>query len=186
MATKSDYERVWVGPDYRRGSCAQRLVPFFATQIPAGSVINDYGSGTGRAAVELNRLGYKVNMVDFASNAIEKEALDSLSDRLTYTVADLTALPSDFPVADWGVCVGVLMLVDDIETMHRMLAEMRRTCKNIIIETHNMDSNYLGFNWAKIRGNGAFWAGELGKHWDKIEAIQSTEHALRYITIGRN
>ncbi|HHT9136475.1 MAG TPA: hypothetical protein ACFYEK_04435 [Candidatus Wunengus sp. YC60] len=51
---------------------------------------------------------------------------------------------------------------------------------------HNMDSNYLGFNWAKIRGNGAFWAGELGKHWDKIEAIQSKEHALRYITIGRN
>lgn len=51
---------------------------------------------------------------------------------------------------------------------------------------HSMDSNYLGFNWAKIRGNGAFWAGELGKHWDKIEAIQSKEHALRYITIGRN
>lgn len=50
----------------------------------------------------------------------------------------------------------------------------------------NMDSNYLGFNWAKIRGDGAFWAGELGKHWDKIEAIQSKEHALRYITIGRN
>ena len=137
MATKSDYERVWVGPDYRRGSCAQRLVPFFATQIPAGSDINDYGSGTGRAAVELNRMGYKVNMVDFASNAIEKEALDNLSDRLTYTVADLTALPADFPVADWGLCIQVLMFVENIEIMHRMLSEMRRTCKNIIIETQH-------------------------------------------------
>ena len=96
------FEEVWEKGDYRRGSTAQRLVPFLRGVIPPGSTINDYGSGTGRAEILLHRDGYRVNMVDFAANALEEEARALIGERITYAVAELDHLPEAFPLADWG------------------------------------------------------------------------------------
>ena len=185
MTTPDKFKEVWDKGNYRLGSCAQRMVaPIFQRYIPAGSVINDYGSGTGRAEVDLLKLGYRVNMVDFADNALEDEARALIGEQLTYTIAPLETLPADFPVADWGICIGVLMLVEP-EQLQTILSEIRRTCRNLIIEVYDMPDIRLGIDWTKIKGNADFWKAEVGKYWPSIEQIPSPESHRRYILICR-
>lgn len=182
---KQQFEEVWDKGDYRRGSTAQRLAPFLRKIIPPGSVINDYGSGTGRAELILHQCGYRVNMVDIADNALEPEARALIGNGLTYTVSPLESLPADFPVVDWGICINVLMLVAP-ERLDLILSEIRRTARNVIIEVYDMDDNRLGKNWTRIKGKADFWREAVARHWPVAESHPSPEHPRRYITIGRS
>jgi SAM-dependent methyltransferase len=184
VTTANIFREVWDKGNYRLGSCAQRMVPIFQQYIPKGSVINDYGSGTGRAEVDLLKLGYKVNMVDFADNALEDEARVLIGERLTYTIAPLEELPADFPVADWGICIGVLMLINPA-LLQTVFGEIRRTCRNLIMEVYDFPDIRLGIDWTVIKGDAEFWKGEAGKHWQNIEQIPSPESHRRYILICR-
>ena len=185
MTTREAFEEVWERGDYRRGSTAQRLVPFLRRYIPRGSTINDYGSGTGRAEILLHRDGYRVNMVDIAANALEEEARALIGEQITYAVAELDHLPPDFPVADWGICINVLMLVDP-DKLDAILMEIRRTCRNLIVEVYDLDDRRLGRNWTTVKGDAAWWRKTLGRYWPAVESVPSPEHPRRYITICRS
>ena len=185
MTTAEIFQEVWEKGDYRRGSTAQRLVSFLRNIIPEGSVINDYGSGTGRADVELLKRGYQINMIDFADNALEDAARALIGRGLTYTVRPLWSLPWDFPVADWGICINVLMTVDP-GRLDRILAEIRRTCRNLIVEAYDLDDHRLGRNMTTVKGNAEWWAGKLAEFWPAVESVKSPEHPRRYITICRS
>lgn len=184
MTTAELFDEVWEKGQYRQGSTCLRLLPFLRERIPAGSVVNDYGSGTGRAAPGLLEFCAKVNMVDFAATALEEEARSLLGERLSYTTAPLDRLPEGFPVADWGICINVLMLVDP-GRLDAIFGEMRRTCRNLIVEVYDFDDHRLGRNWTTIKGDAAWWAGEVRKRWPVVESVKSPEHPRRYITIGR-
>jgi SAM-dependent methyltransferase len=193
-----EFNEVWEKGDYRRGSTALRHVGFMTGYIPAGSTINDYGSGTGRAEIELLKLGYKVNMVDFADVALEEPTYllinaegrynngqkVAVGENLTYTVSDLAKLPDDFPVADWGICMNVLMTCEPLK-LDNIMQEMRRTCHNLIIEVYERPDVRLDKDWTTIKGNANFWFVEMTKWWPKVESVPSPEHPHRYITIGR-
>lgn len=179
------YNRVWREANYRGGSTAQRLIPFLLSRIPEGATINDYGSGTGRAEVELLKYGYKINMVDFASAALEQEAKNLIGDRLTYTVSPLESLPVSFPVALWGICINVLMTVP-YEKIPKIMSEMKRTCCNLIIEVYDLPDIRLGVDMTATKGNLIFWMEEMKKYWPNVEGMISAENKRRYIVIGRN
>jgi hypothetical protein len=163
------------------------MVPLMLKYIPPGSVINDYGSGTGRAEVDIMGLnmGFKVNMIDFASGALEDEARALIGPDLTYTIAPLEDLPADFPVADWGICIGVLMVVDPLK-LHAILANIRRTCRNLFAEVYDTADVRLGEDRTLIKGNAEWWAKAHGAHWPTVESVPSPEHRSRYITICRS
>lgn len=182
--TPEVYNEIWTHGHYREGSTCLRLVPWLRQHIPAGSVVNDYGSGTGRAEKSLLGFCSRVNMVDFAEVALEDEARSLIGDRLTYTIAPLEALPADFPVADWGICINVLMVVDP-EKLHPILAEMRRTCRNLVIEVYDTPDVRLGQDRTLIKGGPGFWAEACRQHWPVVESHPSPEHPRRYITICR-
>lgn len=184
MTTPEVFDEIWEKAHYREGSTCLRLLPFLRTIIPAGSVVNDYGSGTGRAEKRLLEWCAGVNMVDFAGAALEDEARALIGERLTYTVAALDCLPEDFPFADWGICINVLMTVDPgkLDAIQR---EMRRTCRNLIVEVYDVPDVRLGQNRTLVVGNAEWWAREQGKYWPEIEAVKSPEHPRRYITICR-
>jgi hypothetical protein len=179
------FNRIWTHGRYREGSTCLRLLPWLRQHIPPGSVVNDYGAGTGRAEKGLLEWCAKVNMVDFASAALEDEARMSIGERLTYTIAPLEVLPADFPVADWGICINVLMVVDPAK-LDAVMAEMRRTCRNLIIEVYDTPDIRLGQDVTLIKGGPEFWANEMWNHWPIVESYPSPEHPHRYITIGRS
>ena len=184
MSKADEFNEIWEKGDYRRGSTCQRLVPFLLQFIPEGSTINDYGSGTGRAEILLLEHGYKVNMVDHASVALEDATRALIGERLTYTVSPLECLPDDFPKAEWGICINVLMTVEP-DKLDAIMKEMRRTCDNLIIEVYDRADVRLGKDLTLVKGNAEFWACEMGKYWPVVESMTSPEHYGRYITIGR-
>lgn len=178
------FREVWDCGNYRLGSTAKRLIPFLTSKIPSGSEINDYGCGTGRADVLLIQAGYRVNMVDFVDNAIEPEARSLIGRNLTYCVAPLWSLPESFPVAEWGICINVLMTVDPIR-LGDIQKEMKRTCRNLIVEAYDWSDVRLDRDMTTIKLDAEGWAEEMRKYWPVVEKHQSPEHQRRYITICR-
>ena len=122
---------------------------------------------------------------DFASVALEDEARSLIGERLTYTISPLESLPVDFPVADWGICINVLMVVDQGK-LGAIMREMRRTCRNLIVEVYDLVDVRLGQDRTLVKGDAAWWAKEMAKYWPTVESVQSPEHTRRYITIGRS
>ena len=184
MITSEFYSKIWEKGNYRLGSTCQRLLPLLRQYIPEGSVVNDYGSGTGRAEKGLLEFCSRVNMVDFASVALEDDARALIGEKLTYTVASLESLPNDFPEANWGVCINVLMTVDP-EKLDAILKEIRRTCKNLIIEVYDIPDMRLGRDLTTIKGDAVWWADKMREYWPVVESVKSPEHPRRYITICR-
>ena len=185
MINSEYWDKVWENGDYRRGSTAQRLIPFLKSIIPSGSTVNDYGAGTGRAEKLLLEFCSKVNMVDYSSVALEDEAKSLLGERLTHLVAPLESLPPDFPLTDWGICINVLMTADP-EKLEQIMKEMHRTCKNLVIEVYDLSDIRLGKEMTTVKGNAEFWATEMKKYWPVVESYPSPEHKRRYITVGRS
>jgi SAM-dependent methyltransferase len=178
------FKEVWEKGNYRLGSTAQRLVPYLSRILPVGAEINDYGCGTGRADVLLLKAGYKINMVDFVDNALEKEARSFIGKGLNYFVAPLWKLPDNFPVVDWGICINVLMTVDP-ERLEEIQKEMRRTCRNLIVEAYDWEDIRLGRDMTTIKMDADGWAKEMNRYWTSVEKIKSPENPRRYITVCR-
>jgi len=186
MTTPEIFDDVWQHGHYREGSCAMRMIPHYTTLMAPGATINDYGSGTGRAEVELIKMGFRVNMVDFSAVALEDEARALVDgDRLTFTLADLAALPADFPVADWGISIGVMMTVDPAK-LDTICREIRRTCRNLWVETYDTPDIRRGRDFTTIHRDGKWWAAKLAEFWPHVEAHPSPEHKRRAITICRS
>jgi len=184
---KDRFEKIWHPNDaarYRLGSAGQRYAKQFLSYVANGATINEYGSGTGRAVVEIKRLrpDVKINMIDIADNALESEARALIGPDVSYTVADLSALPPGFPVADWGYCVGVLMLVAP-ETLDDILYEIRITCKNLFVEVYNLSDVRCGIELTTIKQDWPWWTEKLKEHWPSVEFIQSKEHKQRFIFV---
>jgi 2-polyprenyl-3-methyl-5-hydroxy-6-metoxy-1,4-benzoquinol methylase len=182
------FEKVW-DPEgegrYRLGSPGHRLVKVFTEYAPAGCVVNDYGAGTGRAAVALARAGYRVNMVDIATNALEEEALEFVKKgMLTWTHASLWELPMRFPKADWGFCIDVLMTLPP-ERATQALSEIRRTCSNLFVQVDNWSDPRLGMEMHPVRMDAEHWQAGLLVYWPEVTRIASVEDSRRYIFVCR-
>lgn len=186
---KNRFEKIWHPDDaarYRMGSAGQRYAKQFLEYVPQGATINEYGSGTGRATVAIRTLrpDVYVNMVDIAVNALEKEAMALIGDQVTYQIADLACLPLDFPVADWGYSIGVLMLVAP-ESLDDIIGEMRRTCRNCFVEVYNLSDVRLGIELTTIKQEWTWWLDKLNEYWPVVEFIQSNQHKQRFIFVCR-
>lgn len=172
--------------EYRRGSAGQRYARQFLEYVPFGSIINEYGSGTGRATVQIvnSRPDVHANMIDIAENALEDPAKELIGNNVTFTLASLSRLPHDFPIADWGYCVGVLMLVAP-ESLDEILHEIHRTCRNLFVEVYDWPDIRCGIDLTTIKADPDWWAEKLRETWRDVEFIQSTEHKRRYVFVCR-
>jgi len=186
---KQRFERVWDPKGqgkYRMGSPGQRLVPRFIEWVPKGSVVNEYGSGTGRAVVELcnARPDVRVNMVDIAENALEAPAKALVGGRATFTLSALWGLPEKFPVADWGYCIDVLMCVPP-DRLDDILREIRRTCRNLFAQVYDWADIRLDIDYTTIKEGPEWWYSKFSWYWPTVSKVKSNEHARRYIYLCR-
>lgn len=178
------FELIWSKGDYRRGSTAQRLTEMFLSYIPYEATINDYGSGTGRAEIEIlqRRHEQKICMIDIAKNALEQPA-KALVDRgiLKFIHADLTDL-SSVPHADWGLCINVLMTVqkDKLETI---VKQIRNTCDNLFFEAYDLKDFRLGMDMTTVKLSKPQWESLFLRFWPEVIFIQSPESNHRYIFV---
>ncbi len=188
---KKRFETVWdvngTGK-YRLGSPGQRMIKYFVQHCPKGATVNEYGSGTGRAVMELLtvRPEAKINMVDIAENAMEdpcRKALDE-NRNLTFTLAPLWKLPKDFPHADWGLCIEVLCFVP-LEKLDGCLMEIRRTCSNLFAQVYDWQDKRCGYDLTTIIMDGAGWRKKLMEFWRYVDQIPHPETPRRYLFVCR-
>jgi ribosomal protein L11 methylase PrmA len=101
MLEVDKYTAMWNRPEYRRYSpgleCVETLLNFTGNQ--RGTLI-DFGCGTGRASVELQKLGFDVIAVDFAENALDEGS------PIPLRLADITR-PLNI-TAKYGLCADVM------------------------------------------------------------------------------
>lgn len=178
------FEMIWEKGEYRQGSCAQRLAGMFLACVPEGAIINDYGSGTGRAELAILKVrpNQRINMIDLAKTALEFDVNDYPT--LTFTLADLSDI-GEMEIADWGYCIGVLMLVQP-DKLNDILAEIRRTCRNLFMEVYDVPDVRCGIDLTTIPMNGGQWKAKLAEFWPDVELVPSPEAHYRYILVCRS
>lgn len=101
ITEKEKYEEMWKHKEYREFSPGEKVIAtFFDVVKPSpGSSIIDFGCGTGRAAVLLDKYGLNVTAVDFVPNALEIQSLK-------FVQADLSDL---IPItSEYGFCTDVM------------------------------------------------------------------------------
>lgn len=178
------FELIWSKGDYRRGSTAQRLTDTFLLYIPPKATINDYGSGTGRAEMEIlqKRHDQKICMIDIAKNALEPPA-KALVERgiLKFIHADLTDL-GEVPHADWGLCINVLMTVQKSK-LDIILKQIANTCDNLFFEAYDLKDFRLGMDMTTVKLSKEEWNSLFLKYWNEVTFIQSKESNHRYIFV---
>ena len=69
------YESIWKFDSYRQTAPGEVFVDFFMeiTQAQEGDKVIDFGAGTGRAALGLQKRGLDVYAVDIAENCLDPE-----------------------------------------------------------------------------------------------------------------
>lgn len=184
---KEKFENIW-GPEgnYRKGSCGQRLAPYFITVVRQPNVVvNDYGSGTGRSAVELVKAGFTVRMFDIAENALEEEAHSLLGKGLTFRQACLWDLPEDVEKTSWGFCADVLMLIPQ-DKIDATLECIERTCENCFFEVYDWSYKWREVEYTLTQWTAAQWEAKLNEYWQEVERLKIHGQETRMIFVARN
>lgn len=112
MTEQRKYQRMWEREEYRQVAPGEHVAPLFlqVARPEPGSVVIDFGAGTGRGALSIALLGgLQVEMLDFAPNCLDpevREALTTQSHALRFTQHDLTRKS---PIAArYGYCTDVM------------------------------------------------------------------------------
>jgi len=114
LTERDKYRIMWRTESYREASIGENMVPWIVELMKPAGLVLDFGCGTGRASLELARLGLDVLLIDFADNCRDEETLN-----LPFLEWDLTRpLP---PHAHYGICCDVMEHIppEDVETVIR-------------------------------------------------------------------
>lgn len=112
LAERDKYTAAWELPGYRHYSPGEQTVPHLLTMDPSplGGVdtIIDFGTGCGRAALLLHRMGKAVTLVDIAQNCLDDAVAKVLENRLHVGCLWDDASLTGIGFADLGYCTDVM------------------------------------------------------------------------------
>lgn len=102
LEERDKYRLLWGTDTYRAYSPGEQCVPQILEHLRPSGLVLDFGCGTGRASLELAKLGHQVLLTDFADNCRDQEAMS-----LPFLEWDLTK--PGMPVsAPFGICTDVM------------------------------------------------------------------------------
>lgn len=136
MTERDKYKTLWQFENYRASSPGLRSVPEFIAQCAPDKddIIIDFGCGSGKASVELSRLGYNVFLTDFADNCRDEEAIS-----LPFLEWDLTKpIPASAP---FGLCCDVMEHIppDDVDTV---LTNIMTSAETVFFQICTIDDDF--------------------------------------------
>lgn len=103
---KAKYEKAWNHANYRNYSPGEKIAVDYVLECePTRKRIIDFGTGTGRGALVLHKLGFNVTMIDIADNCLDEEVKDRIGNRLV--IGSLWD-KLDLPRAEEGFCTDVM------------------------------------------------------------------------------
>ncbi len=137
---KRKYEKMWLRPEYRAASPSYEHLPVFLERVKPEGVIVDYGCGTGKAALRLRRMGFKVKLVDIASNAVDPAVKNEFGKGFEFIE---TSLWNMLVEGDYGFCCDVLEHIPPAK-VGATLKNIRKGIKRKVFVTVSMIDDSLG------------------------------------------
>lgn len=188
---KSKYEKIWDHPRYRIHSPGENSLKAFRSIInpPPGSRVVDFGSGCGRASLQLARDGHQVRMIDLTEKSMDDDvhtAVDNNFNGMSFmegSIWDIT-VPMDDLSGDYGYCCDVMEHIPPkyvMQTLSNIMMRVSEGCFFYICFVPDSFGKVIGqplhltvrsFNW---------WKEHLTELGVVVEARDLLSNGLFYI-----
>jgi SAM-dependent methyltransferase len=132
LSEREKYFRMWSMIAYRQDSPAERIIGDIIWRLNPTSRILDFGCGTGRAALEIKKLGYDVLMLDFASNCLD----DLPAQEVPFVEVDL-AEPMPFR-EQYGYCIDVMEHIPTDDVV-KVLTNIMNAARKVFFQISTVD-----------------------------------------------
>lgn len=174
--TERDKYRLMWGSEVYREHCPALLwmVDILQSLKPKGMVI-DFGCGTGRASIELAKVGCEPYLIDFAGNCRDEAAM-----QLPFLEWDLA---EPMPVsAEYGVCCDVMEHIppEQVETVVQNILNSARNVFFSISTIHDQGGKLIGEELHLTVQPHEWWVEMLSRH-GTIEKEWNLEGASSFV-----
>lgn len=165
---RAKYESIWQHSDYRKSAPGERCVPeaIRRLRMGAGDTVIDFGCGTGRPALALQKAGMNVTAVDFAENCLDAGV------SVPFRQACLWDLPDDL-VATFGFCTDVMEHIptDRVDDVLENIAHATTGGAYFQIATRpDRMGRLIGETLHLTVREADWWADKLRRHWTNVRA----------------
>lgn len=177
LSERDKYRLMWQFDTYREVSPGeQTAAAFLAVAQPDGLII-DFGCGTGRAALALNKAGHDVLLIDFADNCRDDETLG-----LPFLEWDLTVpCPARAP---YGFCSDVMEHIPPADS-EAALSAMFQSAERIFFRIgrdHDLCGALIGHDLHLALRTHAEWRAIMERHGRIVSEAEGEDYSIFYVT----
>lgn len=188
---KAKYEAIWDHPRYRVHSPGENSLKAFRSIVnPAeGSKVVDFGSGCGRASLQLAQAGFKVQMIDLTEKSMDDDvrvAADNHFNGMQFMEGSIwdIAIPLNQLSGDYGYCCDVMEHIPPkyvMQTLSNIMMRVNVGCFFYICLVPDAFGKMIGrplhltvrtFNW---------WKQHLSELGEVVEARDLLQNGLFYV-----
>jgi ubiquinone/menaquinone biosynthesis C-methylase UbiE len=175
---RNKYERMWDVTAYRNHAPGEALATraFNEMGMRKGDKIIDFGCGTGRPAVQFQRMGAAVIGVDHATNCLDPNM------NITFLQCCLWDMPPDL-LSDYGYCTDVMEHIPP-EKVDAVLSEIKRIVRNKVFFQIATFPDGMGKRIGEtlhlsVHGP-EWWKAKLSEHWGSV-IVSGTRNCIAIV-----
>jgi len=163
---RQKYEQMWGVNAYRKHAPGEKLaqLAFEEMGMQKGNTLIDFGCGTGRPALQFQRMGAAVTGVDHASNCLDDRV------NINFLKCCLWDMPPNLE-ADYGYCTDVMEHIPP-EKVHDVLSEIKRIIRKKaffqIATFPDGMGKHIGKTLHLTVQPASWWEAKLSEHWDNV------------------
>jgi 2-polyprenyl-3-methyl-5-hydroxy-6-metoxy-1,4-benzoquinol methylase len=133
-----------------------RIAYSFAKKLENGSTVVDIGCGTGRQAIRLAKMGFKVYGYDISERAIELAKLRAKAKNINVIFEKCDVVRKEYPQCDLVIGLGLMDYLsnDKVKLILRQLKDLN--CKFIFSFPCSCSKSYIRFIYRYISGTKIF------------------------------
>lgn len=178
---REKYQKAWDHDAYRNYAPGEKIAVHYVMQCrPKKGRLIDFGTGTGRGALLLYKLGFDVTMVDIASNCLDAEVQEQIGNRLV--IANLWD-QLDLPKADEGYCTDVMEHIPP-ERVEAVIQNTLKMCKRVFFHICLREDHFgkeLGEHLHLTVRSFTWWRDLLAKHGKIIDGRDLIDNGWFYV-----
>lgn len=169
LTEQAKYEAMWSLPVYRDLAPGEDHVRHMIALLSCypGDTILDFGTGTGRAAQQLQDMGYAVTGLDLAENCLDSGIDIPLVHACLWSMPDITA--------KWGLCTDVMEHIppEKVDEVLSGIAVRTDACYFAISVVHDNLGQLIGETLHMTVRSADWWHDTLKKYWADVKRVQS-------------